>query len=902
MAVHRNRQPRALTILSWNANSINNKKEEFVEAFRTHQIDVALVSETYLKPGKKLNLTNLAVYRNDRIGSQGGGTAIVVRRDLDHYEVDLPALTSLEANAVVVKMASGKLRLISAYKPPKTALQTADLDALLRDQTPTLLAGDLNSKHTSWNSRNSNRDGRLLHEHSASRAYSVLGPTAPTFYPASQHRPDVLDIAIPMNVTKSISINALQELSSDHNPVLISYGDEAVEIDVEPKLNTKKTDWKLFRTLMDRRLTDASPPINTSEDIDRCTKELTEGITDALMASTPTAKPRRNGEFDLPLHITKSIQAKNKVRKLWQKHRLPSLKTKLNSMVTDIKNMIKNHLNAKWTQKLESLKTEDQSLWQLTKRLMRIPTKSPPLHGMYGLAYSNQEKANALADTLESTFTPHDDPSDIDKIRQAENQIRRFKHLESDLEEVIQTTPAEIRQALDKLKTRKAPGLDQIPNAALKELSKKSVTFMAHIFNAILRWGHFPSLFKESKIIVFQKPGKDAQFPQNYRPISLLSGVSKILEKIILARINLFLETNHIIQDEQFGFRPKHSANHQVLRITEYVVKGFNDNKTTAAVFLDVAQAFDRVWHEGLLSKMMTTKMPVYIIKLVASYLRRRSFRVHHQGAYSTTRPIEAGVPQGSLLAPTLFAIYIHDMPRSPNVMLGVYADDTALVAQSWHGLQACKYLQAALDNYESWCQDWRIKINVAKSNAVLFTRKRTAKATTVCDLELFEETIPWKKEAKYLGVTLDKTLSWQANTRQLATKARSRLGILDPVLNRKSTLSIANGLTLYKTMVLPIITYAAPIWATAAKSQILQLQRVQNRALRTATRSPWFVRNDDIHRDAGIQTIRAAVIKMAEKFFEAMKAVPNVLVSSLSQYEPEDILRYKRPRNILAI
>jgi Reverse transcriptase (RNA-dependent DNA polymerase)/Endonuclease-reverse transcriptase len=850
--------------------------------------------------GKKFRLANLDVYRRDRV-SAGGGTAIVVRRGIEHYEVDLPQMHSLEANAVVVRTASGLLRLVAVYKPPQVALDTRDLDELLKDPTPTIFAGDLNCKHGCWNSRVSNTNGRALFAHSCSKGYAVLGPAAPTFYSTTQTRPDVLDIVITHNTTKSVSLRVLQELSSDHNPVVISYGDEVVEVETEPRLDLRRTDWDCFRSLMDDDLDPVNLSLDSPRDIDRCINLFTNSILSALARSTPQPRAQRNTEFDLPLHIVKSIKAKNRVRKLWQRFKLPSLKTNLNSMVTGIKEMIKQHVNNRWEKRVSSLQLKDESIWRLTKQLLRIPSKSPPLHGVHGLAYSNKDKANALADTLERTFTPHNDPSNIDKIEEVEEQVDDFITNHVSLDDFFQTSSAELQRVISKLKSKKAPGLDGIPNAALKELSKKSVALLANVFNAVLRLGYFPKVYRESKIVLFAKPGKDPQFPQNYRPISLLSGVSKILERIILSRIELFLDSNDILMDEQFGFRKRHSSNHQVLRITEHISKGFNENKQTAAVFLDIAQAFDRVWHEGLLCKLIHIGLPAYLIRVTASYLNRRSFKVFHQGEFSTSRPIEAGVPQGSLLAPTLFSIYINDIPRTPYVMLGVYADDTALIAQSWQSLQACKYLQRALASYESWCEDWRVKVNVSKSNAVLFTKQRTQKATSVTDLELFGDDIPWCSEAKYLGVTLDKTLSWRTNCKQLATRAKSRLGILGPVLNRRSSLSIENGIILYKTMVLPIMTFGSQIWGIAAKTQLTQLQRVQNRALRTATRAPWFVRNEDLHRDAQLPLFRDTVVQLATKFYEGLAAVPNPLITGLSNYEAEDVLRYKRPKNVLA-
>ena len=466
-------------------------------------------------------------------------------------------------------------------------------------------------------------------------------------------------------------------------------------------------------------------------------------------------------------------------------------------MEAKVKKLIFEFRNSKWNEKVESLNAKDNSIWQMTKSLLRVPSKFPPLHGLTGMKHSNQEKADTMADTLENTFTPNDNPSNLDKIDEVEEAVYNLRYLDTPVEDIDLCSPSEVRGVIHNLKNNKAPGLDNLPNAMFKQLTRKSLVFLTKIFNSMLKLKYFPTIFKKSKIILFPKPGKDPMFPQNYRPISLLIAMSKIFEKLLLCRMQKHIDSENILANEQFGFRSQHSTCHQLLRLTEKITSGFNSNRVTAVVFLDIAQAFDRVWHDGLVHKLMLLKFPPYIIHIIQSYLTDRTFEVHLLNSISSTRPIKAGVPQGSILGPTLFNLYINDIPRSPNTELALYADDTAIIAQSLRGKQACQYLEEALSELEDWYEDWRIKVNVSKSNAVLFTRKKkTSRKKRVVynetsPIELFDEVIPWQREAKYLGVTLDAKLNWNTHIRETAKKAKSRLGMLCPVLNNKSKLSI---------------------------------------------------------------------------------------------------------------
>ncbi|CAD6232842.1 GSCOCG00007009001-RA-CDS, partial [Cotesia congregata] len=217
-------------------------------------------------------------------------------------------------------------------------------------------------------------------------------------------------------------------------------------------------------------------------------------------------------------------------------------------------------------------------------------------------------------------------------------------------------------------------------------------------------------------VLAFQKPGKDKLFPQNYRPISLLPTLSKIYEVVILNRIKTFENDNQILIGEQFGFRERRSTVHQLARITDYISTNFNINKSTAMTLLDMEKAFDTVWHKGLIYKLITLKFPTYLIKLINCYLTNRHFRVNFNNTLSNLQPSVAGVPQGSILGPTLFLYYINDLPKNEKTNTALFADDTAIYVASWNKKQAIKHLQERLDNIANFFDKWKLKLNNTKT------------------------------------------------------------------------------------------------------------------------------------------------------------------------------------------
>ena len=230
--------------------------------------------------------------------------------------------------------------------------------------------------------------------------------------------------------------------------------------------------------------------------------------------------------------------------------------------------------------------------------MMRVPTPSPPLTPGR-VAVSDSEKAESLADNLQSQFQPVTDPSFPAFIEMVD--VALSSHLMSHASEPNLTNPEEVQEAIRGLMVSKAPGPNGIPNRALKYLPERAVSLMVLIFNAILITHYFPTVWKHARVISIQKPGKDPALPSSYRPISLLDTTGKLFDKILLVWILHEVNLRGLLRNEQFVFRPESSTYLQLGRFVERITRNFGEKRLKGAVFLDVAQAFYTVWIDGFL-------------------------------------------------------------------------------------------------------------------------------------------------------------------------------------------------------------------------------------------------------------------------------------------------------------
>ena len=479
-----------------------------------------------------------------------------------------------------------------------------------------------------------------------------------------------------------------------------------------------------------------------------------------------------------------------------------------------------------------------------------------------------QEKADALAAQFECALqNPLADvlPAFTQKVN---DEIESFIAAPIPSNEIF-TEPSitRIKSIIRKLKNTKAPGKDKICNSLIKKLPPLAIKYIHSIISLCMRNSYFPNQWKHAEVIAIHKPGKDPSTPASYRPISLLSSISKILERVVLERINDHLDDNNILPKQQFGFRPKFSTVHQLNRIVKQVKSKLKTKESTGMLLMDVEKAFDRVWHNGLIYKMMKYNFPHRIIKFIYSFLNNRKFHVQVIGKKSQTKIINFGVAQGAVLSPTLYNIYTSDIPKQlNNAELALFADDTAIFSSSRFSSIIINSLKSSMTRLHRYFLKWKIKLNTSKTEAIFFTRRRTRELPG-STITIGNETISWKTEAKYLGMIFDKTMTLNKHVDYAIAKSNKIAQILFPLINRSSNLDHWNKMMVYKQIIRPALTYGCPLFHHIAPTNIKKMQVFQNKILKMILDLPTFTSTSHIHEVTEMPFIKEYSTKLNETF-----------------------------------
>lgn len=862
-----------LVVASWNASGLVRRQGELLHYLDNSNILMMGINETKFKPNTKFKPRNYEILRKDSIDGQGG-VVVLIKKNFSFQEVKRPVLDDLEAICVRIP---DNTHIIFMYVRPKKTIPNQILNDLFSVSRKVIIIGDLNARHTSWNNISDNPFGKHLYNFSIYNNIVINFADVYTHCPLNGTHPSNLDIALIKNVVTS-DLVAENDLPSDHIPVKLEIGHIGTQ-NREPTFDYSKANWKLYKAMLNNF--PISQNINSIDEIDYNVKRVTEAIQLAASKAIPK-KPRHKTAEKLPGNILELIRERNRLRTQYQRGRDIIILQQMKLMNSNIKMKISQHRNNIWSTKLQKLSARDNTLWKITKLLKK------PLEGVQPLLTTNnrevfirEEKVELLADSFQEYHnTPPTDQITENTVLGAVNAFLLNNPPNPNNAIEFLTTPEEILSIIKNQSSLKAPGQDKIQNILLKQLPLKILTQLTIIINSIFKYQYFPSLWKTAIVIPIPKPNKPKNQTSSYRPISLLSTISKIAERIIHKHLNNYINIANIIPNEQFGFRREHNCLQQVARIMSDIREKINDKEATAMILLDIEKAFDRVWTKGLIYKLITYEFPPVLIGTINSYLKDRLFKVRIEEVLSTSRAVTAGVPQGSVLGPTLFNIFNSDIPKNDKTNIALFADDTALYVSAKTPDLAFRRLRTHIPKVEKYLTKWKTTVNAAKTETILFTKRGVI--PYVQPTKLYGVSIRSQPTVKYLGVHLDTRQTFKEHVLRNIANTSAAIRSLYPLIINKNT-SVYNKLLMFKVILRPALIYAAPVFNNIAKVHLNKLQVMQNKCLRLALHESRYTNNRNLHRKAKMETVEEYINKTSTKFYKKTINHSNSLIANIT-------------------
>lgn len=412
----------------------------------------------------------------------------------------------------------------------------------------------------------------------------------------------------------------------------------------------------------------------------------------------------------------------------------------------------------------------------------------------------------------------------------------------------------DVSDVITELSPKSSCGVDEISTKLLKKLSPVISPILAININQSLTTGSFPDKLKIAKVLPLYKKGSYNAF-DNYRPISLLPSISKVFEKIVFKQLYDYFLTKKLIYNSQYGFRALHSTELAALEMTDRVSQDLDKGELPLAIYLDLSKAFDTLDHEILLSKLRYYGINGTALSWFSSYLQNRSQYVYFDGINSSSRSISTGVPQGSILGPLLFLIYMNDIAEATDKFHSVlYADDTTLTEplssfnlvidnNQYDKQQMETNINVELDNVYKWLCVNKLSLNIPKTKFMIFHHRQKNIDHMIPNLFINKHPIEKVADFNFLGITLDEHLNWNKHIQKIANKISRNIGCLNRL---KNFLPLHTLKLLYSTLILPHLQYGILLWGFRSD----RIFKLQKRAVRVISLNKYNAHTEPIFKE----------------------------------------------------
>ena len=543
----------------------------------------------------------------------------------------------------------------------------------------------------------------------------------------------------------------------------------------------------------------------------------------------------------------------------WRRFR--TIRNEVTSLIRSSKKAYYNSLSTKLKSELSS-----RDWWKTLKSFIGLKSKPsiPPLVFKDSIIFDEYGKANLLNIYFKEQASIDDSFAPVPSLPISSNSLHLPTFSPSDVEDILKT-----------LQVNKASGPDGVSNRVLKELSHELSIPLCELFTRSLYSCQFPVSWKRANVCAIYKKD-DPSLPSNYRPVSLLSNISKVFERLIFKCVHNYLVDTRFFTPFQSGFTPNDSTTNQLLYIYDTFCKALDEGKEVRAVFFDISKAFDRVWHAGLLAKLKSAGLSESFVAWFSGYLSNREQRVVIPGATSSWASITAGVPQGSILGPLLFLIYINDIVKQVDSHIRLFADDTSLFIKVDGISSTAETLNSDINKISLWAKSWLVSFNPSKTESVIFSRKSSN--TDHPPLTMNEEIISEFSSHKHLGVILTKDCSWHSHIDSIKEKAWKRISVMRKLKFQLDRSSLEN---IYLSFIRPILEFSDVIWDNCSYGQKQELEKIQHEAARIVTGCTQLVSLTSLYHELGWSTLESR--RKLHKLILFYKMINNLVPSYLS-------------------
>lgn len=850
--------------------------------YRNIDPDIILINSHGIPENEPIHIPRYRIHRKNTTNTHTDGTAIAVKHDIPHKILDHFISDML---AIEINTATGKLIIATLYQPPaRPYIPIPDFIQLFRRHTPVYMLADLNANHPTLGYRHSNTAGRQLHNMILNRTLQHIGPHFPTYFSAnSSTTPDIILSNYRTHHNTHATPGPLT--TSDHTPIIFTISSSPIQIPTTPRPSYSQAKWEDLKNEVHERINNTLFPEHpTLEEIDREIENWYDTILNATRAHIPMTHhrtipaPTHSYETNIILIQYTTLRTHAQIHG-WTQHQYYRYRT----LQQRLQEALLREANLHWSTLIKNTAEQykdPETFWRKIKSLSG-GSSPPPLYLLdpnNTRKYSEEEQEGLHREVWEDVFTEEaeeeDDNNNSELVREdlrtnadrttpyhsADNS--RLNNIDNPMTEEI--TMEEIKFLIKKIK-KTCPGSSGINKTIMRNLPDTALKRLLDIYNATISAGYYPDKWKQATMRLIPKQGKNQHLACNYRPISLLEVPGKILERIVNRKLREHLEDHDLYHINQFGFRQQRGTTHALALATESIAHYKADKGQCQIVLRDITKAFDKVWHLGLKHKILQLGLPTIYEKLLCDFLDDRQARIKVGTYIGEYFNLGCGVPQGSVLSPTLFVIYTRDHPPPITGQNISYADDITQVvgypgkSKEMMNLRTQREIKS-INDYEA---RWRIKTNLNKFTPIRLGQQNGE------PLLIEEEPVDFQAAGKSLGLKITRT-GYTQHIQERRGKAMAAL----IKLFRFRELPIKIKSHLVKALVLPVLDYPPIPIHTMSITQISKLQKIQNKALRFATeqRYPYTMNTIQIHRLTKTKPVNVRLHERAVKIWKTLE------------------------------